>query len=97
MRVLRWMGISGLVLAASACTSWDKYVAGESQKYSGSALFTMYEEWGTPVVRTRLLSGGRFYQFQKQNTDCQASVWTNDLDIVQRVAVAGPTTCSAGW
>ena len=97
MRDLRWAAIFALALAAAGCTSWDKYAAGESQKYSGEALFTMYEEWGTPTSRTRLLSGGRFYQFRKPATGCQASVWTNDLDIVLRMAVSGPSACSAGW
>jgi hypothetical protein len=94
---LRWVAICSLALAVTACTSWDKYAAGQGQKYSGSPLFTMYEEWGTPVSHTRLLGGGRFYQFRKPGTDCAASVWTNDLDVVLRLAVSGPSSCSAGW
>ncbi|MDQ7248158.1 hypothetical protein [Dongia sedimenti] len=97
MKHLGWLAIGLLALAAAGCTSWDKYAAGQSQKYSGSPLFQMYEEWGTPVSRTRLLTGGRFYQFRKKATDCQASVWTNDLDIIVRMAVAGPGSCAAGW
>jgi len=97
VRDLRWAAIFSVVLAAAGCTSSDKYAAGESQKYSGEALFTMYEEWGTPISRTRLLNGGRFYQFRKPANGCQASVWTNDLDIVLRMAVSGPSACSAGW
>jgi len=97
MKNLRRAAICSLALAVTGCTSWDKYAAGQSQKYSGSALFTMYEEWGTPISRTRLLTGGRFYQFRKQATDCAASVWTNDLDVVVRLTVSGPSTCSTGW
>jgi hypothetical protein len=96
MQNLQWAAIFSLALAATGCTSWDKYAAEQSQKYSGSALFTMYEEWGTPISRTRLLSGGRFYQFRKPASGCEASVWTNDLDVVLRLAVAGPSSCSTG-
>ena len=39
-------------------------------------------------------TGGRFYQFRKQNGDCRASVWTNDLDVILRLAVSGPATCA---
>jgi hypothetical protein len=96
MKNLRWAAICSLGLAVTACSSWDKYAAGQSQKYSGSSLFTMYEEWGTPISRTRLPSGGRFYRFRKQATGCEASAWTNDLDIILQFAVSGPSTCSAG-
>jgi hypothetical protein len=96
VRDLRWAAIGFLALAVTGCTSWDKYAAGQSQKYSGSPLFQMYEEWGTPISRTRLLTGGRFYQFRKPASGCEASVWTNDLDVILRLAVAGPSTCSAG-
>jgi len=85
-----------LALAVTACTSWDKYAAVQSQKYSGSPLFAMYEEWGTPVSRTQLITGGRFYQFRKPADGCEASVWTNDLDVVLRLSVSGPSTCAAG-
>jgi hypothetical protein len=93
---LRSLAVCLLALAVTACSSWDKYAAGQSQKYSGEALFTMYEEWGTPISRTRLLGGGRFYQFRKPATGCGASVWTNDLDVIVRMAVSGPSTCSTG-
>jgi hypothetical protein len=96
VKALRWIAIVFPALALAGCTSWDKYAAGQSQKYSGSPLFQMYEEWGTPISRTRLLGGGRFYQFRKPATDCEVSVWTNNLDVVLRLAVAGPSTCSAG-
>jgi hypothetical protein len=96
MKNLQWVAIGALALAATACTSWDKYAAGQSQKYSGKALFTLYEEWGTPISRTRLVTGGRFYRFRKPATDCEASVWANELDVVVQVTVAGPSTCSAG-
>lgn len=95
MTGLRWIAICCLALAVQGCTSWDRYAAGQSQKYSGSALFTMYEEWGTPTVRTRLVTGGRFYQFRKPATGCTVSVWTDDLDVVQRLAVSGPASCAA--
>ena len=95
MKTLRWVLFCCLALAVAGCTSADKYAAGQSQKYSGSALFTMYEEWGTPVHRTRFLNGARFYQFRKPNTDCMASVWLTDLNIVYRLAVSGPETCAA--
>ena len=94
MKHIRWFAIFPLALAMTACTSWDRYAAGQSQKYSGSPLFQMYEEWGTPVSQTRLLTGGKFYQFRKASTDCQASVWTNDLDVIMRLAVSGPATCA---
>ena len=97
MKELRWAAIGALALAVTGCATWDKYAAGQGQKYSGSPLFTMYEEWGTPVVRTRLPTGGRFYQFRKPGTDCMASVWANDLDVVVRLTVAGPDACAAGW
>jgi hypothetical protein len=90
------VAICSLALAVMGCTPWDKYAAAQSQKYSGSALFTMYEEWGTPISRTRLLTGGRFYQFRKPAGGCEASVWTNDLDVIVRIAVSGPSTCSGG-
>ena len=95
MKDLSRVAIFILVLALAGCTSWDKYAAGQIHKYSGERLFTMYEEWGTPVHRTRFVSGAGFYQFQKKGTDCQASVWTNDVDIIVRMAVSGPSTCSA--
>jgi hypothetical protein len=95
---LRWAAIVVLALApaVTACTAYDDYLAGESQKYSGEALFTMYPEWGTPVSRTRLLTGGKFYRFRKPATGCTAAAWTDDLDIVLRVALAGPSVCAAG-
>jgi hypothetical protein len=96
MKALGWIAISSLALAATGCTSWDGYAAGQSQKYSGSSLFTMYEEWGTPITRTHLVTGGRFYQFRKPATDCGASVWANDLDVIQRLTVTGPSSCAAG-
>jgi hypothetical protein len=92
----RWIAIGALALAATACTPGDKYGALQSQKYTGSAVFTMYEEWGTPVHRTRLLNGTGFYQFKKKSTDCMVSVWATDLDIVYRLAVSGPESCAAG-
>ena len=96
MKRLRWMAIGAAALAATGCTSWDKYGAGQNQKYSGTGLFTMYEEWGTPVSRTLFPNGARFYQFRKPNTDCMASAWATDLNIVYRLAVSGPETCTAG-
>ena len=95
MKYLQWMAIGGAALAATACTPWNKYAAVESQQYAGSAVHTMYEEWGTPVQRTHLLTGGWFYQFRKPDSGCLASVWTNDLDVVERLAVAGPSSCAA--
>ena len=95
MKKLRWAAICWSALAATGCTSWDQYAASQSQKYTHSPLFQMYDEWGTPTVRTRLVTGGRFYQFRKQNTDCLASAWANDLDIVVRLAVSGPASCAA--
>jgi hypothetical protein len=86
--------MSLLALAASGCTAWDEYAAGQSQKYSGSPLFAMREEWGTPISRTQLITGERFYQFRKPDSDCAASVWTNDLDIILRLSVSGPSTCA---
>ena len=96
MKVLRWAAVFALAQALMGCTSWDHYAAGQNQKYSGEALFSMYQEWGTPISRTRLVTGGRFYQFRKQPTGCTASVWTDDLDIVVRLAVSGPGNCAAG-
>ncbi|HVO02253.1 MAG TPA: hypothetical protein VMT54_08625 [Candidatus Cybelea sp.] len=96
MKKLRWAAIWPLsLLAATACTPWDEYAAGQSQKYAGSPLFVMYEEWGTPIGRVRSVTGERFYQFRKPATGCGASVWTNDLDIILRVAVSGPSACAA--
>jgi hypothetical protein len=92
----RWMGACLLVLAVTACTPATRYGAMESQKYTGNAAFTLREEWGTPVSRTRFLNGSRFYQFRKANTDCMLSAWANDLDIIYRIAVSGPETCAAG-
>ena len=97
MKQLQWIAIWSLTLAVTGCTAWDKYAAGENLKYSGSSLFTMYEEWGTPISRTRLITGGRFYQFRKQASGCAASAWTNDLDVIVRVTVAGPPACASGW
>ena len=95
MNQRRWIAICSLALAVAGCTSWDQYGAGQNQKYSGSRLFTMYPEWGTPIARTPLVSGGWFYQFQKPATGCGASVWTNDLDVVLRLTVSGPSTCAS--
>jgi hypothetical protein len=92
----RWIAIGALALAAAACTPATWYGAMQSQKYTGSPTFRMYEEWGTPVSRTRFLNGARFYQFRKPNTDCMVSAWATDLDIIYRVAVSGPDTCAAG-
>jgi len=89
------MAVCCLALALAGCTPWDQYAAGQNQKYSGSPLFAMYEEWGTPVARTRLLTGGVFYQFRKPATGCGASVWTNDLNVIIRLTVSGPGTCAA--
>ena len=86
--------IPALVLVVTACTPATQYGAMQSHKYTGSPMFTMREEWGTPVSRTRFLNGTRFYQFRKPNTDCMVSVWANDLDIVYRLAVSGPETCA---
>jgi len=96
VKQLRWAAICSLALVMTGCTSWDKYAAGQSQKYSGSPLFAIYEEWGTPINRTRLVTGERFYQFRKPVAGCGASVWTNDLDVILRVAVSGPSSCAAG-
>jgi hypothetical protein len=90
------MAIGSLVLAVTACTPATQYGAMQSHKYSGSAVFTTREEWGTPISRTRFLNGTRFYQFKKPNTDCRMSAWANDLDIIYRVAVSGPESCAAG-
>ena len=92
----RRAAICSLVLAATACTPGVKYGAVQSHKYTGSPVFQMYEEWGTPVSRTLFPSGGRFYQFRKPNTECMASAWATDLNIVYRFAVSGPATCAAG-
>ena len=86
--------IGFLALGLVACSTWDRYAAGQSQKYSGGPVFKMYAEWGTPVSRTWLVPEGRFYQFRKQGTDCAVSAWTNDLDVVQRLAVSGPPACA---
>jgi hypothetical protein len=98
MRVkqLRWAAISFLALAATGCTPSIEYGARQSQKYSGSPVFTMREEWGTPISRTQLVTGERVYQFQKPGTGCRASAWTNDLDVILRLAVSGPSTCAGG-
>ena len=96
MKQRRWATICFLALAATACTPWDKYVAVQSQKYSGSPLFAMREEWGTPISRTQLVTGERVYQFQKPGTDCRASAWTNDLDVILRLAVSGQDSCAGG-
>jgi len=96
VKQLRWTAISLLALAATACTPSVQYGAIQSQKYSGSPLFAMREEWGTPISRTQLVTGERFYQFRKQGTDCRASAWTNDLDVILRLAVSGPSTCAGG-
>jgi hypothetical protein len=96
MKRLRWVAICFLVLAVTGCTSWDKYAAVQSQKYSGSPLFAMYEEWGTPISQTRLITGGRVYRFRKPASDCAVSVWTNDLDVILQLSVSGPSTCAAG-
>ena len=95
MRKPRWIAIASLTLAVTACTQTAQYTAQQSHKYTGSAVHQMYEEWGTPVHRTRFLNGARFYQFRKPNTDCMASVWLTDLNIVYRLAVSGPETCAA--
>lgn len=97
MKTLRWIAIGALAIAVAGCTSWNNYAAGQSQKYAGRALHTMTEEWGIPISRTRLVTGGRFVQFRKPATDCTASVWTDDLDIILRVAVSGAASCSAGY
>jgi hypothetical protein len=89
----RWVAI-GLLALATACTPGDKYGALQSQKYTGSPVFQMYEEWGTPVSRTRFLNGARFLQFRKPNTECMASVWATDLNIIYRLAVSGPESCA---
>jgi len=91
----RGIAIAALALAAAACTPATQYGAMQSQKYTGSPTFQMYEEWGTPVSRTRFLNGSHFYQFRKPNTDCMVSAWATDLDIVYRLAVSGPETCAA--
>jgi len=96
MRQLRWTAISFLVLTVTGCTPSVEYGAVQSQKYSGSPLFTMREEWGTPISRTQLVTGERFYQFRKPGTDCRAGAWTNDLDIILRLSVSGPSTCAGG-
>ena len=94
MKSRRSIAISLLALAAAACTPWNQYGAVQSQKYSGSPLFAMREEWGTPISRTQLVTGERFYQFRKPDSDCTASVWTNDLDIILRLAVSGSSACA---
>jgi len=86
----------GVLALVTACTPTDQYGAVQSQKYTGNAVFTLREEWGVPETRTRLVTGGRFYQFRKPDTDCRIAVWANDLDIIYRVAVSGPETCAAG-
>ena len=96
MKQLRWATICALALAATACTPSVKYGAAQSQKYSGSPLFAMRAEWGTPISRTQLVTGERVYQFRKQGTDCQASAWTSDLDVILRLAVSGPDSCAGG-
>jgi hypothetical protein len=96
VKQLRWIAISLLALAAMGCTPSIKYGATQSQKYSGSPLFAMREEWGTPISRTQLVTGERFYQFRKPGTDCRASAWTNDLDIILRLSVSGPDSCAGG-
>jgi hypothetical protein len=96
VKELRWAAACFLAFAVAGCAPWDKYAAGQGHKYTGSPLFQMYEEWGTPVSRTRLITGGRFYQFRKPATDCMASVWANDLDVVVRLTVSGSSTCAAG-
>ena len=90
----RWAVLFALALAVSGCTPWDKYAAGQNQKYYGISLFNMYEEWGTPIDRVHLLNGQSLYRFRKSGTDCKASAWTNDLDIIFRVNVTGPETCT---
>jgi hypothetical protein len=96
MNPRRWAAICSLALAATGCTPSVEYGATQSQKYSGSPIFAMREEWGTPISRTVLVTGERFYQFRKPGTDCGASAWTNDLDVILRLTVSGPSTCSAG-
>ena len=96
MHALRWIAICFLALAVTACSPWNNYGAGQTQKYTGLSTFRMYEEWGPPVSRTLFPGGGRFYQFRKQGTDCGISAWASDLDIVYRLAVSGPETCAAG-
>lgn len=96
MPVVRWTAICFLALAVTACSAWNNYGAGQSQKYTGLQTFRMYEEWGPPVSRTLFPSGGRFYQFRKKGTDCGISAWATDLDIIYRTAVSGPETCAAG-
>jgi hypothetical protein len=93
MKDLRWTAIGAAAFLLAACSPWDKYAALESQQYFGEYVHTMREEWGTPVHRTHLLTGGWFTQFRKPN-GCQASVWTNDLDIVSRLTVEGPSSCA---
>jgi hypothetical protein len=92
----RWFAVTALVLATTACTPATRYGAMQSQKYTGSPVFQMREEWGTPVSQTRFLNGSRFYQFRKPNTDCMVSAWATDLDIVYRTAISGPESCAAG-
>ena len=92
MQGFRWIAV--LALFAAACTPSVEYGAAQSQRYAGRPVFTMYEEWGTPVHQTRFFSGGRFYQFRKPDTDCMVSAWVSDLGIVYRVAVSGPETCA---
>ena len=96
MKRRRWSVVCSLALTAAACTPSVKYGAVQSQKYSGSPLFAMREEWGTPISRTQLVTGERFYQFRKPGTDCRASAWTNDLDVILRLAVSGPDSCAGG-
>ena len=96
MNPLRWALICSLALIEAGCTPSVEYGARQSQKYSGSPVFTMREEWGNPINRTQLVTGGRVYQFQKPGTDCRASAWTNDLDVILRLAVSGPSTCAGG-
>ena len=91
----RWIATFLLALGLTACAPATQYGAMQSQKYVGSPSFTLREEWGTPVSRTRFLNGSRFYQYKKPNTDCMVSVWATDLDIVYRLAVSGPDSCAA--
>jgi hypothetical protein len=92
----RRVAICSLIFAVSACTPGVEYGAGQSHKYTGSPVFMMYEEWGTPVSRALFPNGARFYQFRKPNTDCMASAWATDLNIVYRLALSGPDSCAAG-
>ena len=97
MKELRWAAICSLALAVAGCRPWDKYTAFQSEKYSGARVVAMYEEWGPPVSRMRLISGAQYYGFQKPATDCRVGVWADTLNVVFRLTFSGPSTCSAGF